>query len=59
MANNDDTQRRSPDALEQKCQIQLLSHATRQFEIGFDVNERKTVTIAENELCIVDVELFG
>src|SRR5262245_9864007 len=59
MADNDDTQRGSPNAFEQQRQIQLLSHATRQLEIGFNVNKRKTVTITENQLCIIDAELLG
>src|SRR5262249_3326281 len=59
MTDDDDAQRRTPDAFEQQSKIQLLPHPARQFEIGFDVNERKTVPVAQYELRIVHAELLG
>src|SRR5215468_7018878 len=59
MTDNDDAQRRASDAFEQQRKIQLLSHPARQFEIGLDVNVRKTVPVAQYELRIVHAELFG
>src|SRR5690242_721321 len=59
MANNGDGQRGAADILDQQSQIDHFADPARNLEIAFDVNERKSIAAAGNELGIVVTELLA
>src|SRR6516225_6307788 len=58
VANDDDSQRGGADALDQQTKIDDIAHPARNPEVAFDVNEGKSVPIADDQLGIIVAKLL-